>query len=143
MFLGEYKHNLDYKGRVSVPKKFRQEIGSEAILTRGLDGCLFMYPQSSWQNLTKKMADLPLTQADARTFARYLFGGATAIDFDPLGRIAIPEYLRTYANLKKQVFLIGLLDRVEVWDEKKWLAQKKVLRSKGEEVAERLRESGI
>jgi MraZ protein len=143
MFLGEYKHNLDYKGRVSVPKKFRQEIGSEGILTRGLDGCLFLYPASSWRELADKMRQMPLTQADARTFARYIFGGAQSIGFDRLGRISIPDYLRTYASLSKKVVLVGLLDRIEIWDEKKWEQLEVKLKKTGEEVAERLRESGI
>lgn len=143
MFLGEYHHNFDYKGRLAVPKKFREEIGKRAILTRGLDGCLFLYTSPAWEELAEKMRELPLTAADARAFGRYLFAGATEVVFDQLGRMVVPEYLRTYAALEKNAVVVGVLDRVELWSTERWTTLQKSLRSKGEEVAERLKSSGI
>ncbi|MDP2671579.1 MAG: division/cell wall cluster transcriptional repressor MraZ [bacterium] len=143
MFVGEYEHSIDYKGRVSVPKKFREALGREPVLTRGLDGCLFLYSRNSWEELAKKMVALPLTQADARAFSRYLFAGAVEVDFDKLGRISLPEYLRKYAALKKEAIVIGVLERIEVWDKNKWKKMEAKLRAGGEALAERLRDSGI
>ena len=143
MFLGEYRHSLDYKGRLAVPKKFRKDLGSEAILTRGLDGCLFLYSKQPWEKLTTKMEQLPLTQADARSFARYLFGSASQVNFDRLGRVAIPGYLKEYANLDKSAIFVGVLERIEIWDEKRWKAVEKKFASSAEIAAERLKEAGI
>jgi MraZ protein len=143
MFLGEYRHNLDYKGRLAVPKKFRKQLASGAILTKGLDGCLFLYPRQAWERLTSRLKELSVTEADTRAFERYLFGGATQVEFDPLGRIKIPEYLLAYATLKKEAILVGILERVEIWDQEKWNKLAGKLEKKGEEVAEKLSEKGI
>lgn len=143
MFLGEFQHTLDYKGRVSVPKKFRELLGREPILTRGLDGCLFLYPAKAWENLSEKLKSLPVTQSDSRAFSRYLFGGATKVSFDNLGRITVPDYLRSYALLKKEVVVIGVLERIEIWDKQIWTKLEKKLKKTGELVAERLGNSGI
>jgi MraZ protein len=143
MFLGEYKHSIDYKGRISVPKKFREELGREAILTRGLDGCLFLYSNKSWEELTAKLIDLPITQADARAFSRYLFAGATKVDFDQLGRIAVPDYLRQYSSLSKFAVVVGVLERVEIWDQERWQKLQVKLKKSGELVAERLSRQGV
>lgn len=143
MFLGEYKHNLDYKGRVAVPKKFRTELKSGAIITKGLDKCLFLYPKESWEQLTERLRQLSVTQADTRAFGRYLFGGASEVEFDSLGRIKIPDYLLAYASLSKEVMLVGLLDRVEIWNSKKWEKLAVEIESKGESIAEKLSEKGV
>jgi len=143
VFLGQYSHNLDYKGRLSVPKKFREQLGREAILTHGLEGCLFLYPKSSWEALTKKLAELPFTQADTRAFGRYLFGGATQVGFDSIGRIVVPDYLRAYSSLEKKVIFVGVLDRIEIWDKESWQRLEQKLAKSGEDVAERLSKSGI
>jgi len=143
MFLGEYKHNLDYKGRIAVPKKFREDLPGGAILTKGLEGCLFLYPKSEWERLTTRLKKQPITQADTRAFERYLFGGASEIEFDTLGRIKIPEYLLTYASLKKEVILVGILERIEIWNIGKWNLLAKKLENKGEEIAEKLAEKGV
>ena len=143
MFLGEYKHNLDYKGRVAVPKKFRTELESGAIITKGLDKCLFLYPEGSWEQLTERLRQLSVTQADTRAFGRYLFGGASEVEFDSLGRIKIPDYLLAYASLSKEVMLVGLLDRVEIWNSKSWEKLAVELESKGESIAEKLSEKGV
>ena len=143
MFLGEYKHNLDYKGRVAVPKKFRTELESGAIITKGLDKCLFLYPKGSWEQLTELLRQLSVTQADTRAFGRYLFGGASEVEFDSLGRIKIPDYLLAYASLSKEVMLVGLLDRVEIWNSESWEKLAVELESKGESIAEKLSEKGV
>ena len=144
MFLGEYKHNIDYKGRVSVPKKFREELAkAEPVLTKGLDQCLFLYPKDSWQVLADRVKLLPVTGSSARAFSRYIFGSAVEVEFDRLGRVQIPEYLRDYANLSKEVVLIGVGERVEIWSIKHWDSYEQDLEKRGEEIAERLKESGI
>ena len=143
MFLGEFQHNLDYKGRVSVPKKFRRQLTKGSILTKGLDRCLFLYTKNSWEKLANRIKELPVTGKDARAFGRYLFTGATEIDFDQLGRIAIPEYLRTYAGLKKETTIVGVLERIEIWDKKRWERMRKTIEATGEEIAEKLTETGI
>ena len=143
MFLGEYRHNLDYKGRISVPKKFRRDLAKGAILTKGLDGCLFLYSKESWERLTTALRELSVTQADTRSFERYLFGGAVEAQFDQLGRINIPEYLLAYADLKKEAILVGILERVEIWDLQRWSRLAKKLGERGEEIAEKLSERGV
>jgi len=143
MFLGEYSHSIDNKGRLSVPKKFRESLGEKAILTKGLDGCLFLYPASEWDSLSTKLRELSVTQADTRAFARYLFGSAAEVKFDQLGRIQIPEYLRGYAKLTKETVLLGVLERVEIWRKEEWHKLSKVLGERGEEIAEKLSKKGI
>jgi MraZ protein len=143
MFLGEYRHNLDYKGRVAVPKKFRSDLAQGAILTKGLDGCLFLYPKKSWEELTARFQELSVTQADTRAFERYLFGGAVEANFDNLGRVKIPEYLILYASLKKELVLVGILERIEIWNKNKWEKVYENLESRGEEIAEKLSEKGV
>ncbi|OGY21662.1 MAG: cell division/cell wall cluster transcriptional repressor MraZ [Candidatus Woykebacteria bacterium GWB1_45_5] len=143
MFLGEYRHNLDYKGRVAVPKKFREGLVGGAVLTKGLDGCLFLYSKLEWERLTSRLKELPVTQADTRAFERYLFGGATEVEFDSLGRMKIPEYLLMYASLEKEAVLVGILERIEIWGSERWNKLAKRLESKGEEAAEKLAEKGV
>ncbi|OGY24287.1 MAG: cell division/cell wall cluster transcriptional repressor MraZ [Candidatus Woykebacteria bacterium RBG_13_40_15] len=143
MLLGEYQHNLDNKGRLAVPKKFRGVLGRSAILTKGLDGCLFLYPRPEWERLSSRLRELPVTQADTRAFERYLFGGAVETEFDSLGRIKIPGYLRSYANLEKESVTVGVLERIEIWDKERWYRFSKKLHARGEEIAEKLAEKGI
>ncbi len=143
MFLGEYKHSVDYKGRLSVPKKFRQELAQGSILSKGLDKCLFLHPKKSWQVLADRVKLLPLTGGSARAFSRYIFGSAIEVEFDNLGRIQIPEYLLRYADLSKEIVLVGIGERVEIWSEKRWRKYEQDLEKRGEEIAEKLRESGI
>jgi len=143
MFLGEYRHNIDYKGRLSVPKKFRGNLANGAILTKGLDGCLFLYSKESWSDLTARLQQLSVTQADTRAFERYLFGGAAEAQFDQLGRIKIPEYLLVYAGITKEVILVGILGRIEIWSPDRWDKLAKNLEKRGEEIAEKLSEKGV
>ena len=120
MLLGEYSHNLDAKGRVSVPAKFREELGHTFIVTKGLDNCLFAYSKEEWKTFEEKLKNLPLTNMNARNFIRFFFSGATECEIDKQGRINIPQNLREYASLSKDVYIIGVSTRVEIWDKEKW-----------------------
>jgi MraZ protein len=115
MLIGEYKHNLDEKGRIIIPSKFREEIGEKIILTRGLDGCLFIYSLPNWEKIVSKLNTLPFTKKDARIFNRFFMSGATVCDFDKQGRINLPPSLISCANLEKECTIIGVNDRLELW----------------------------
>ena len=120
MLLGEYSHNLDAKGRVSVPAKFREDLGHTFIVTKGLDNCLFAYSKEEWKTFEEKLKNLPLTNMNARNFIRFFFSGATECEFDKQGRINIPQNLREYASLSKDVYIIDVSTGVEIWDKEKW-----------------------
>lgn len=120
MFYGEYQHTLDPKSRVIIPSKFREGLGEKFILTKGLDNCLFAYSSGEWQNLENKLKTLPFTDKDVRAFIRFFFSGAAECEVDKQGRILIPANLREYAGLEKDVYVIGVSSRVEIWDKKKW-----------------------
>lgn len=120
MFMGEYKHNLDTKGRMIVPAKFREELGEVFVVTRGLDKCLFAYPMNEWKVIEEKLKKLPLTKKDARAFTRFFFSGAIECEVDKQGRINIPPTLRTYAELEKECTVIGVSERIEIWASEKW-----------------------
>lgn len=143
MLLGEYKHNLDTKGRMAVPAKFRDALLAGAIITRGIDSCLFVFTNADWDTLAKKLIALPLAQANSRAFARLMLAGATDVAPDNQGRILIPDYLRKYAGLKKEVVVAGLYNRIEIWDDAAWTAYKIKTESSSEAIAEKLGELGI
>lgn len=143
MFIGEYPYSIDDKKRLAVPPKFRQVLGKKAVITRGLDQCLFLYPTKEWGSLAKKLAQLPLSQADARGFARLMLTGAMEVGLDNLGRILVPDYLKSYALLKKKVIIAGVYNRIEVWDEIKWQQYKKKTENTVGDIAERLKELGV
>ena len=115
MLIGEYHHNIDEKGRLIIPSKFREEIIDKAIVTRGLDGCLFVYSLENWEKIVSKLSTLPFTKKDARTFNRFFMSGATVCEFDRQGRINLPSSLVCYADLKKECTIIGVNDRLEIW----------------------------
>jgi len=115
MLMGEYHHNIDEKGRMIIPSKFRDELGTSFILTRGLDGCLFVYPKKEWDMIVTKLKELPFTKKDARSFARFFLAGATECEFDKQGRINIPMPLLESANIEKECIIIGVNDRIEIW----------------------------
>lgn len=142
MLLGEYRHILDPKKRLSIPAKFRKDIGGRGVLTRGLDACLFLYPEKAWSELAERLAKLPTGQADTRSFVRLILAGAAEVELDSLGRILIPEYLRSYAELNKRVVVAGVFNRVEIWDEAKWQEYRQHSEQNVGEVAERLGEIG-
>ncbi len=143
MFIGEYRHTMDEKGRISVPVKFRASLSDGAIVTRGLDRSLFLYPVSSWQLLAQKLAALPLGQEESRAFTRLMFAGAMDVALDASGRLLLPEYLRQYASIQKSVVFAGLYDRIELWDATLWDAHTRSLESRGNEIAERLAGLGV
>lgn len=118
--MGEYQHTLDDKGRMIVPVKFRDGLGSSFVMTRGLDKCLFVYPRSEWEILEAKLKSLPMTRADARSFVRFFFSGATECELDKQGRVLIPGTLRDYASLNRDCFVLGVSNRVEIWSETLW-----------------------
>ncbi|MDD5144733.1 MAG: division/cell wall cluster transcriptional repressor MraZ [Candidatus Pacebacteria bacterium] len=143
MFIGEYSYSIDEKKRLALPPKFRQILGRKAIITRGLDQCLFLYQSKDWEVLIGKLAKLPLSQADARGFARLMLAGAMEVNIDNLGRILIPDYLKEYAFLKKKIVVAGVLNRIEIWDDKKWDDYKKKTEAAVGDIAERLKELGV
>lgn len=143
MFLGEYSYSIDDKKRLAVPAKFRLKLGKKAVITRGLDHCLFLYPIKEWEKLAEKLSRLPISQADARGFARIMLAGAMEVDLDALGRILVPDYLKQYASLEKKVIIAGLYNRVEVWDDQKWTEYKVKTEQEAGDIAERLKELGV
>jgi len=143
MFIGEYSHNLDDKGRLAVPKKFRSALSKGAVVTRGLDNCLFLYTKAEWAKLAKKLANLPFAQANTRAFARLMLAGAMDVKLDKQGRIILPEYLRTFAHLKKSTIVAGLYNRLEIWDEKIWGAYTAKNEKEAIKIAEQMSELGV
>lgn len=143
MFIGEYTHSLDAKGRVALPVKFRQKLGEGAIITRGLDRSLFIYNKNDWESLAQKLIALPLTQSKARAFSRLMLAGAAEVEFDTQGRILVPEYLRAYAGLQKQAVFAGVYNRIEIWDEASWKTYKSHTEASSDDIAEQLGELGI
>lgn len=120
MFIGEYQHSLDSKNRMIVPAKLREELGSKFVITKGLDGCLYAYPQEEWAKLEDKLKTLPITNKDARAFVRFFFAGACEVEVDKQGRGLIPQNLKEYAGIEKDIVSIGVLSRVEIWGKSKW-----------------------
>lgn len=120
MFMGEYNHTIDTKGRLIIPSKFREQLGDEFIVTKGLDGCLFVFPKNEWELFEEKLRDLPLTQKNARKFVRFFVAGANLCELDKQGRILLPQPLREFAQLDKDVVLSGNINRIEIWSKEKW-----------------------
>ena len=143
MFLGEYRHTIDQKGRIAIPAKFRQDLGGSAIITRGIDTCLFVFPKSEWEKLASKLVDLPISQSGSRAFVRLMLSGAGDVEFDKQGRVLIPDHLRSYARIGKQAVITGLYNRIEVWDQKLWDAYKDKTEKESESIAEKMGEMGI
>jgi len=143
MFIGEFQHNIDPKGRLAVPAKFRADLSHGAVVTRGLDGCLFVYPMTEWQQLADKLKSLPLTQADARAFVRLMFSGAAEVEIDKQGRINIPAYLLKYAGIAKETVVAGLFNRIEIWGADSWQTYKDKAEKESDTIAEQLGALGI
>lgn len=120
MFMGEYNHNVDTKGRLIIPSKFREVLGDEFVVTKGLDGCLFVYDKAEWSAFEEKLAALPMTHADTRKFVRFFLAGACEVEVDKQGRILLPGVLREFAGLDKDVVLVGVGKRIEIWSKEKW-----------------------
>jgi len=128
MFIGEHKHTVDEKKRISLPARFRPELGQKVVVTRGLDNCLYLYPQKTWLSLSAETAGQGHLKRDVRQ-TRFLYSGAAELEVDTIGRILIPEFLREFADLKNSVISTGVHDRIEVWNERRWVAYKKKLES--------------
>ncbi len=143
MLIGEYTHNLDIKGRISIPVKFRSELGSSAIVTRGLDNCLFIYPKGQWEIMVEKIASLPVSSSKARAFSRHMLSGAMEVEIDKLGRMLVPGFLRDFAGVKKETVLAGVNDRIEMWSKKAWDEYRKTTEAEVSTTAEDLSELGI
>lgn len=143
MLIGEYTHTLDPKTRLSLPSKWRKELGKEVVITRGLDNCLFVYPLKEWQTITEKIGRLPFGQADTRGFNRFFLSGAQEVEVDGVGRILVPDFLKEFAGLKSKVILAGIHDRVEIWDQKKWADYTKRIEKQADALAEKLGEIGV
>ena len=120
MFIGEYHHTIDEKGRIIIPSKFREELGSVFVVTRGIENCLFVYSMNNWNEICDKLNTLPFTKKDARNFIRFFMSGATTVELDKQGRINIPQTLREYAQLEKACHVIGVSERIEIWSETRW-----------------------
>lgn len=143
MFLGEYHHSIDDKGRLAVPVKFRADLEHGAVITRGLDGSLFLFPLEEWGKLAERLAGLPLGKANSRAFARLMLAGAMDVSLDKQGRVVIPEYLRGYAGIGKQVVIAGLYNRLEIWDTDRWATYKQATEGEAGNIAEQMGELGL
>ena len=143
MFIGEYTYSIDPKGRLAIPPKLRKELSQNAVLTRGLDNCLFIFSSKDWDIMAEKIKSLPLSQANSRAFSRLMLAGAMDVKLDSQGRILIPDYLRKYAGLGKKIVLAGVYNRLEVWDEKEWNKYKQKTEKESGNIAEKLGDLGI
>lgn len=138
MFIGEYQHNIDEKGRLAIPAKFREKLSKGAVVTKGLDNCLFLYTKEEWKKLATKLASLPISKANTRAFARLMLAGAMDVQLDKQGRIVLPEYLRKYAGMNKKTIVAGLFNRLELWEENEWNKYKEGTEKQSGDIAEAL-----
>ena len=143
MLIGEYQHSIDPKKRLAVPSKFRDELKKKVVITRGLDKCLFVYPMKVWEELAGKLGTMPVGEAATRSFIRLMLAGAIDVEVDKQGRILIPDFLKEYAGLNKNVTIAGVYNRLEIWDEKKWTEYKKGAEKNSDEIAEQLGKLGV
>ncbi|MCK9378835.1 MAG: division/cell wall cluster transcriptional repressor MraZ [Candidatus Moranbacteria bacterium] len=143
MFIGEYQHSIDPKKRLAVPSKFRGELGNKVVVTRGLDKCLFVYPMKVWEEIAGKLGNLPMGESGTRSFVRLMLAGAIDVEIDKQGRVLVPDYLKEYAGLGKNVVIAGLFNRLEVWAEKNWSQYKTKAEKNTDEIAEQLGKLGI
>ncbi|KNF09929.1 transcriptional regulator MraZ [Gottschalkia purinilytica] len=143
MFIGEYQHSLDNKGRIIIPAKFRDELGDNFIITKGLDNCLFIFPKTEWNLFEQKIKSLPLTSKDARAFTRFFFSGAAECELDKQGRVLIPHNLREHSRLDKEAVIIGVSNRVEIWSKEEWDYYNEDESLSYENIAEKMSELGI
>ena len=143
MFIGEYNHTIDDKQRMAIPVKFRDDLAKGAVVTRGLDSSLFLFPREEWDKLAEKLSSLPLGKSDSRAFARLMLAGAMDVKLDKQGRVVIPEYLRKYAGLGKNIVVAGLYNRLEIWDNEAWTKYKDSTEGDASQIAENLGELGV
>ncbi|MCH4008452.1 division/cell wall cluster transcriptional repressor MraZ [Companilactobacillus sp.] len=138
MFMGEFHHTIDSKGRIIIPSKFRQEIGESFVVTRGMDGCLFCYPMDQWKQLEAQLDKLPLTKKDARAFTRFFYSAAMEVEFDKQGRINLSAPLIKFSELQKNCVIVGVSDRIEIWDEEKWTKFSEEAEENFEDISEKM-----
>jgi MraZ protein len=143
MLIGEYLHTLDDKKRLLIPSKFRNQLGRTVIVSRGLDGCLFIHSESEWLILVEKLSHMPLGAQDSRAFSRFMLSGAVDVDIDSSGRILLPDYLKSFAKLENKVFLVGVMSRIEVWSEAEWQTYSRRVEGDSIGLAEKLSTLGI
>jgi len=143
MFIGEYQYSLDLKRRLAIPSKFRSIFKGKAVITKGLDGCLFVYPVQVWKKMAEKLGTFPLGEKKTRQFVRFILAGAQEAEIDKQGRVLVPQYLGKFAKLKKQVVVVGLYDRLEVWDKTTWEKSIQKAEKEKDKTAEELGKSGI
>lgn len=142
MLIGEYTHTIDDKKRISLPIRFRKELGKKIVVTHGLDNCLFAYTLKEWEKISEKISELGMGQADKRGFNRFMLAGASLVDVDSVGRILIPEHLREFADVKEKVVFTGVYSRVEIWNEKRWSEYKQKVIKNADSMAEKLGDIG-
>lgn len=143
MLIGEYTHTVDDKNRISLPMKFRKELGKVVVITHGLDNCLFLYSIKEWKKIAEKLATLSIGQADTRGFNRFMLAGATEVSVDSLGRILIPDFQKQFATLQGKVVFAGVYDRIELWDEARWTQYKQGIVAKADALAQKLGDIGV
>jgi MraZ protein len=143
MLIGEYTHRIDPKKRLAIPARFRKELGEKAVITKGLDQCLVLYPLTEWEKVAEELSKLPTGKSENRNFVRDFFSKATDVELDTLGRILIPEYLKTLAGLKEKVVIVGVYKRLEIWNEEKWNEYKIRVEKQTDVLAEKLGELGV
>lgn len=143
MLIGEYEHSIDTKGRLIMPSKLKEDIGEKFVVTKGLDGCLFVYSQTEWKIFEEKLRAFPLTNKDARALIRFFLAGAMECEIDKQGRFLIPSNLREFAGLEKEVIVIGVLNKIEIWSKNKWLQYSEEENNSADEIAEKMSSLGI
>ena len=141
--MGEFQHNIDAKGRIIIPAKLREDLGSKFVITRGLDGCVFGYPLDNWEKIQEKLKQLPLAKKEARAFTRFFYSAAAEAEIDKQGRINIPTTLVNYANLEKECLVLGVSDRIEIWSKEKWENVSSDIEESFEEIAEDMLDFGL
>jgi len=142
MLIGEYTHTIDEKNRVSLPAKFRKELGKVLVITRGLDNCLFVYSRAEWQKIAEKLGTLGLGQSDSRGFNRFMLAGAVEVEVDSIGRVLIPDFLKSFAELAEKVVFAGVHSRLEIWNERRWGDYKRLIEKQADALAEKLGDVG-
>jgi len=143
MLIGEHTHTIDSKKRVSLPSKFRKEVGKKVVITKGLDNCLFVYPVKEWGKIAEQLSALSFTQSDNRKFSRFMLSGATEVDLDSVGRVLIPDFLYEFAGLKEKAVIAGVHSRIEIWEEESWRNHKKEVEKNADNLAEKLGDVGM
>ncbi len=143
MLIGEFIHTIDEKNRISLPAKFRKEMGRDLVITPGLDNCLFVFTKKEWQKISEKLSNFSMLSSDNRSFNRFMFGGATEVSVDAIGRMLLPDFLKERVGLKGKAALVGVQNRLEIWNDKAWSEYKKVVEKKADELAEKLGGVGV